>query len=71
MFLELFVHIVQRNWVNIMNHANRQGFSIGIELAKKEIMMSSIILLVVVIAIVVLALGGSHTYAWAALGEES
>ncbi len=33
--------------------------------------MYSIILLVVVIAIVVLALGGSHTCAWAALGEES
>jgi hypothetical protein len=32
--------------------------------------MNSIVLLVVIIAIVVLVLGGSHTYAWAALGEQ-
>jgi hypothetical protein len=33
--------------------------------------MNSIFLLVVVIAILVLVLGGSHTYAWAAFGEQA
>jgi hypothetical protein len=35
-FFTSIVHIVQRNWVKLMNHAYRQRFYIGIELVQER-----------------------------------